>query len=190
MAKIGLNNFWYGKLTEAADGTATYGAATTPGKAVSCSVEIENNDAKLYADDTLQESDTSFAGGTVTLGIDREDLTTLADLLGHTITDGEMVRTATDTAPYLGIGRVVTLMRDGAYKYKVEFLNKVKFSEPSQDDTTKGESVEFGTYELSGTVAALGDTAGTWSQSQTFDSKEAAVAYLKGLLGTTTPTSS
>lgn len=51
MAKIGLTNFRYGILTEAQDGTPSYGGAKTPGAAVSCNVEVTNNDAKLYAND-------------------------------------------------------------------------------------------------------------------------------------------
>lgn len=183
MAKIGLQNFLFGILTEASDGTATYGAATKPGKAVSCNVDITNNDASLYADDAKAESDTSFQSGTVTMGIDRDDLTTQATLLGHEITDGNMVRNANDVAPYVGLGRIVTLMQDGAYKYKVEFLHKVKFSEPSQEDTTKGEDIEFGTVEIEGTVSTL--TNGDWSISQTFDTRTAAVTYLTSLFGTT-----
>lgn len=183
MAKIGLNNFRFGILTEAANGTATYGAAQTPGKAISCSVEVENNDAKLYADDALQESDTSFAGGTVTMGVDREDQTTMAALLGHTVNaQGVMVRSANDTAPYVGLGRIVRVLRDNALKYKVEFLNKVKFAEPSQDDTTKGESVEFNTYELEGAIAALAN--GDWSDSKVFDDLDEAKTYLLAKFGT------
>lgn len=183
MAKIGLNNFLFGILTEASDGTATYGAGTKPGKAVSCNVEITNNDASLYADDAKAESDTSFQSGTVTMGIDKDDLVTQATLLGHEITDGNMVRNANDVAPYVGLGRIVVMMVDGAYKYKVEFLNKVKFSEPSQEDTTKGEDIEFGTVEIEGTVSTLSN--GDWSTAQTFDTRAAAVAYLNGLFGDT-----
>lgn len=181
MAKIGLTNFRYAKLTEAADGTPSYDGAKTPAKAVSCSVSVDNNDAKLFADDTIAESDTSFAGGTVTMGIDEDDLETMAALLGHTITDGEMVRKTTDTAPYVGLGRVVTKMVGGQYQYKVEILYKVKFSEPSQENTTKGESVEFGTTEIEGTVAALANNE--WSIAKQFDSKAAAVTYLETALG-------
>ena len=47
MAKIGLDNFLYGILTEAQDGTPTYGTATKPGKAVNCSVSISNNSASV-----------------------------------------------------------------------------------------------------------------------------------------------
>lgn len=181
MAKIGLTNFRYGVLTEAADGTPSYGGANTPAKAVSCSVSITNNDAKLYADDALAEADTSFSGGTVTMGIDEDDLTTMAALLGHTISDGVMTRKADDTAPYVGLGRVVTKMVNGSYQYKAEFLYKVKFSEPSQENTTKGETVEFGTTEIEGTIAALAN--GNWSVAKTFDTKAAAVAYIEDLCG-------
>lgn len=181
MAKIGLQNFLFGVLTEASDGTATYGTATKPGKAISCNVEITSNDVKLYADDAVAESDTSFQSGTVTIGIDRDDLTTQAAMLGHEITGGNMVRNANDVAPYLGLGRIVTLMQDGAYKYKVEFLNKVKFSEPSQEDTTKGEDVEFGTIEIEGQVSTL--QSGDWGIAQIFNSRQDAVTYLNSLFG-------
>lgn len=181
MAKIGLQNFLYGVLTEASDGTATYGAGIKPGKAVSCNVSISSNDAKLYADDGLAESDTSFQSGTVTIEVDNADLTTQATLLGHTVTGEELVRNANDVAPYVALGRIVTKMVGGAYKYKVEFLSKVKFSEPSQENTTKGESVEFGTTTLEGIVSTLAD--GTWSKSKTFDTMTEAQTYLTSLFG-------
>ena len=182
MAKIGLNNFRYSKLTESETGTATYDGAKKPAKAVSCKVSISTSSASLYADDALAESDSSFNSGTVTIGIDEEDNQTMADLLGHTLAEegGEMVRNANDVAPYVGLGRVVVKMVNGVRKYKVEFLNKVKFSEPSQDDKTKGENVEFTTSELEGTVSTLAD--GTWSKTKTFDTQADAIKYLEGLM--------
>ena len=106
MAKIGLNNFRYGFLTEATDGTPTYGGAKIPGAAVTCNVSVTNNDAKLYANDTVQESDTSFSGGTVTMGVDRADYQTQADLLGHEYDEETgIVRNTNDVAPYVGLGR-------------------------------------------------------------------------------------
>ena len=180
MAKIGLNNFRYSILTEASDGTPSYNGATKPAKAVSCSVSITNNEAKLFADDSLAESDTSFQSGSVTIGIDDEDLVTMATLLGHEISNGEIVRNSNDIAPYVGLGRVVVKMVGGVYKYKVEFLKKVKFAEPSQDDATKGESLEFSTSELQGTIATLAN--GDWSVAKTFDTQAAAIAYLEGLM--------
>lgn len=181
MAKIGLKNFRFGILTENLDGSATYGVGQKPAKAISCSVDITNNDVKLYADDALAESDTSFQSGSVTLGIDDEDDTMLATLLGHQIVGGVLVRNSSDVAPYVGLGRIITKMVNGAYKYKVEFLKKVKFSEPSQENNTKGESLEFGTSELSGQVATLAN--GDWSESKTFNTMSEAQTYLDSFFG-------
>ena len=184
MAKIGLRNFLFGILTEESDGSATYGTATKPAKAISCSVDITNNDAELYADDALAESDKTFQSGTVTIGIDEEDTVVMATLLGHALNNGEMVRGAYDIAPYVGLGRIVTKIVGGVYKYKVEFLKKVKFAEMSQSDTTKGESVEFGTFELEGTVSALAN--GEWSVSKTFSTMAEAQTYLESFFGSAT----
>lgn len=182
MAKVGLNNFRYSKLmNEADDGTPSYNGPKKPAKAISCSVSITNNQAKLFADDGVAESDTSFQSGTVTAGIDDEDQATMADLLGHEIdeTTGAMVRNAYDTAPYVSWGRVVVKMVGGKYKYKVEFLYKVKFGEPSQDDNTKGESLEFAPSTIEGQISTLAN--GKWSETKTFDTQAEAIAYLEGL---------
>lgn len=182
MANIGLTNIWYSPLTEQADGTATYAGAKQLGKAVSCSVSITNNEAKLYGDDALAESDTSFASGTITLGVTDDDDTVFAELLGHTINNGELIKTSNDAAPYVGVGRIVTKMVNGVYKYKVEFLFKVKFSEPSKDENTKGESIEFATPSIEGLISSLDDVNGTWNKSKTFNTKSDALTYLKNLM--------
>ena len=188
MAKIGLTNIWWAKLTESSDGTPTYDGAKTFGKAVSTKVSVTNNDATLYAEDALAESDKSFNSASVTLGVSDDDDTVFAPILGHTVKDGdsgkgEMVRNANDTAPYVGLGRVITKMVNGTLRYKGEFLYKVKFSEPSQEDQTKGEKVDFKTPEIEGSAAQLAN--GNWSAAQTFDTKDAAVAWVKDKLKAT-----
>lgn len=184
MAQIGLTNIWYGILTEGPDGTPTYGGAKSFGKAVSAKVDVSANDATLYADDALVEADTSFQSATVTLGIADDDMTVFAEILGHKVAEegGEMVRSADDAAPWVGLGRVVTKIVNGKHVYKGEFINKVKFSEPSQEDETKGESVDFSTPEIEGTAATLAN--GQWSAAQVFDTKDKAVEWVKGKLGT------
>lgn len=186
MASIGLTNIWFGFLTEAQDGTPSYAEGQKLGKAVSANASITNNNATLYGDDALAESDTSFASGTITLGVTDDDDTVFAPLLGHTISkDGEVKKASTDTAPYVGVGRIITKMVDSAYKYKVNFLYKVKFSEPSNEENTKGESVEFSTPSIEGMISTLSDNAGTWGVSKTFATKAEALTYLKGLLNIT-----
>ena len=182
MAKIGLTNFWYSKLDEAEDGTPSYDGATSFGKAISASISITNNSAMLYADDGLAESDTSFQSGTITLGVDEDSDTVFADVLGHNVTESnEVIKSAEDAAPWVGLARVITKMVNGSYKYKAEVIYKVKFAEPSADDQTKGESIEFSTPEIEGTIATLAN--GQWSIGKTFTSKSDAVEWIGSIFG-------
>lgn len=178
MAKIGLNNLWYAILTaEAQDGTPTYSEKKSFGKAISANVSISNNSASLYADDALAESDTSFQSGTISLSTDDDRDTVFAEVLGHTITkEGNVTRNVNDVAPYVGLARIIVKLVNNVKLYKVEVLFKVKFGEPSQEDNTRGESVEFGTPTIEGQVSALAN--GKWSEAQTFATKELALAYI------------
>ena len=177
MARIGLKNFRFSELDENED----VKAPKTLGKAIDCKVSLELNSAELFADDGLAESDYSFNKGTVTITVDEDDDKILAPLLGHTVSeDGEMVRKDTDVAPYIAFGRILTKMVNGKYKYKVEFLSKVKFKDTMPDEKTKGESIEFTTVSIEGTVMKKAD--GEWSKSKTFDTYSEASTYLDKLL--------
>jgi len=184
MAKIGLNNLKWGVLSEVGD-TVTYGAMQSLGKAVSANVSITNNSAVLYADDAIAESDNTFSTGTITLTVDDDGDTVFAPLLGHEIDSdtGEMIRNKNDAPPYVGVGRIINKMKNGARLYKVEFLSKVKFAEPSQESNTHGETTEFGTQQIEGTIATL--ESGEWSKTKTFTSHADALAYLSSCFGQT-----
>lgn len=181
MARIGLNNFLYSKLDENEK-------VTTPksfGKAIDCKVSLELNSAELYAEDGLAESDYSFKKGSVAITIDDDDDTTFADILGHEISsDGILVRNEADTPPYVSMGRILTKVKNGTRKYKVEILDKVKFKDSMPDEKTLGENLEFSTPSIEGEVSKLKN--GNWSKTKTFDTHEAALAFLKQeLTGTT-----
>ena len=182
MAKIGLNNFRYAVATvDQSTGAITYGTVKKPAKAISFNFEPTVADAKLYADDTLAESDNRVTGGNVTMGIDRYDAETMAEILGHDYdsSTGEIVSTINDVAPYVGVGRIVRIMVDGTQYFRATFLALCKFAEPSSDDNTMSESIEFSTYELSGTMAIPQN--GTWRKESTFETQAEAIAYLEGL---------
>ena len=183
MAKIGLNHFRYAKATvNATTGVVTYGGAQSPAKAISFQFTPTVSDAKLYADDALAESDSRVTGGDVTMGIDKEDFETMADLLGHTKdAGGEIIDNVNDTAPYVGLGRITRIMESGTQKFRATVLSLVKFSEPSEDESTMGESVEFGTYEITGTMVIPAN--GKWRHRKVFDSEASALSYINGLLG-------
>lgn len=179
MAKIGLKGIRYAVLDTEDD---SYGTPATIGKGVKCSVSVKNNDAKLYADDALAESDSTFSSASVTLEIDDDRPAVIGALLGRTVSvDGEIVRTASDIAPYVGLGRIVTKMVDGAYAYKAEFIAKVKFKEPNQEESTKGDAVAFGTVSLEGDASTI--ATGQWSKTNTFTALADAVEYLDTCFG-------
>jgi hypothetical protein len=75
-------------------------------------------------------------------------------------------------------------MVGGVYKFKVEFLKKVKMSEPNQSENTKSADVSFGTSTLEGMVATLAD--GSWSVTKTFNTMDEAKAYLESFFGSAT----
>lgn len=182
MAKIGLNNFRYAVATvNETDGSISYGTVKKPAKAVSFSFEPTVSDAKLYADDSLAESDNRVTGGSCTMGIDRLDAQTLAEILGHEYDSDtqEVISNVNDIAPYVGLGRIVRIMVDGTQMFRATFLAQCKFAEPSSDDNTMGESVEFSTYELSGTVVV--PTNGNWRREKIFSTQADAISYLEGL---------
>lgn len=180
MARIGLKNFRYSLLDE----NEKVKEPKTLGKAIDCKVSLELNSAELYGDDGLCESDYTFNKGTVTITVDDDD-TILAPLLGHDISeDGEIVRKDTDVAPYIAFGRILTKIVGGVYKYKVEYLSKVKFKDTMPDEATKGESIEFTTVSIEGSV--MRKTDGEWSKSKTFTTYKDASDYLDSLLTATT----
>lgn len=184
MAKIGLNNLKFGVLSEVGE-TVTYGAMQSLGKAVSANVSITSNSAVLYADDAIAETDNTFSNGTITLTVDDDGDTVFAPLLGHEVDSdsGVMIRNKNDVAPYVGVGRIINKMKNGARLFKVEFLSKVKFSEPSQESNTHGETTEFGTPQIEGTIATL--ESGEWSKTKTFTTHSAALAFLASCFGQT-----
>lgn len=183
MAKIGLNNLKWGVLSEEGE-TVTYGPMQSLGKAVSANVSITNNSAVLYADDAIAETDNTFSNGTITLTVDDDGETVFAPLLGHEIdSSGEMIRNKNDEPPYVGVGRIINKMVNNVRKYKVEFLSKVKFAEPSQESNTHGETTEFGTQQIEGTITTL--ASGQWSKTKTFTAHSDAIVYLASCFGQT-----
>lgn len=179
MARIGLHGLKFAVLTD--EDTPTYDTPEVLGKAVGAKLALELNSAELYADNALAESDYTFNKGTLTVTIADDDDETMGSLLGRTLTTGETVRKNTDASPYVGVGRVITKLVNGAYKYKAEFLSKVKFKEPAPEDKTKGDAVEFGTVEIEGMIAVLPD--GVWSRSKTFTTRAEAETYLDTCFG-------
>ena len=190
MAYIGLSKPYYAKYAESS-GTVTYSNGAAIGKAVSASIALDGKDPViLYADNGPAESGTVFGGGTLTLGIDKLDLTVAATLLGITApTTGQTptgaIFGANATAPYVGVGLVVKSLEGGSAVWRAVVLYKVQFKLPDFDWSTQGETIEFGTPEIEATILRDDTTAAKWLMQQDFTSESAAEAAVKSALSIT-----
>ena len=151
----------------------------------------EYNTAELYANDALCESDYSFKKGTLSLTVADDEDEFVAAIMGNTVTSGEVASSIDDTAPEVGYGHILPKLVSNVKKYKVEFFPRVKFTKVTTDNKTRGESVEFSTTAIEGTVYPLekevnGLAVGTWEKHQTFATLAEAETYLDGLLTPTT----
>ena len=186
MASIGLRRFRYGQMNE--DGE-TYKAPATLGGAIECKVSLDVAEAELYADDVLKEKAVAFKKGTLTIGIDDDDDSIFSPLLGEktaTYTPHgsetsviEYLSGSEDVPAYFGFGHVVPKMINGLRKYKVEWFPKVQFKPYVTDKKTKGDSLEFTTPSVEGTV--FENNGKVWRRRATFDTEDEANAYLDSL---------
>ena len=99
-------------------------------EAMSADLSVKTADGSLYADDTLSESVTEFASGTLKLGI--KDLTpdVLAELLGQAVDKNCVVWAGKeDEPPYVAVG--FRAKKTGG-KYRYVWLLKAKFKVQSE----------------------------------------------------------
>ena len=175
MARIGFKKAKYNKISGTSYASLTDGKVPVFEKVIDEKFAPEYNNAELYANDGLAESDYSFKKGTLSLTVADDDDELCAELLGNTKakSGGEVTSNIEDTAPEFGYGHIIPKMVGGVRKYKVEFFPRVKFTKITSDNKTRGESVEFSTTSIEGTVFPLeanfnGLVAGDWEKHNTF----------------------
>ena len=186
MARIGLKYPVAAEILSESETLApTYDTGFILGYAVEANVSVESETIKLYADDIVVETDTSFRGGTIDMRTDQLNDLDYATLLGHSIVaegDVSVVRASgDDVAPYFGLGYVRVLKKGGVKKYRGVWYYKVQFSEPNDEGATKGESVEFATDAISGEIMQLSN--GWWVDRATFTSEVDAKAWVVNRAG-------
>lgn len=169
-----------------------YGEGFVVGKAISAEKSITVNSTPLYGDDAVAENDTSFASGTLTLGVTDfgttrdSNLAVQAKILGHrimTINGAEVLRKSqSDEAPYLGTGYYKTKMISGEKFYEATWLYKTQYQEPSESTNTKGQSVEWQTPTITGNIMLVeGMDGDTWEDTAQFATRQEAENWLKSL---------
>ena len=150
MATIGLDQLFYATITEDAEGNETYGKPVRLAKAMTAELSVELAEATLYADDGAAEVVKEFQSGTLSLGVDDIGSTVASELTGATIDENMvLISTAEDGGSPVAVG---FRAKKANGKYRYFWLYKVKFGIPATSLTTKGESVEFSTPTIEGTV--------------------------------------
>lgn len=197
MAGIGLRKPYYAIYNYAEEtGAVTYSGGGLLAKAVEFSASIESgDDNNLYADDGIAESDRSFSNGTISITTD--DLTTEASaaVLGITpkeITIGEasekvkeLVYDEDAVTPYLGFGVIIPKKRNGALSFRAVVFPKIMFNVPEDAATTKGESIEWKTPTIEGTILRSDADKHPWKREVTVPDEAKAIAYIKKCLNIT-----
>ena len=131
MATIGLDKLFYSKITEGENGDETYAAPVALAKAMTAELSVELAEATLYADDGAAE-------------VVAEDLT------GAVIDEnGVLISASEDGGAPVAIG---FRAKKANGKYRYFWLYRVIFGIPATNLTTKGESIEFSTPSIEGTV--------------------------------------
>lgn len=150
MATIGLDKLYYAKITEDTDGNETYETPTPLAKAMTAELSVELAEATLYADDGAAEVVKEFQSGTLTLGVDNIGTAVAETLTGAKIDDNKVLISASeDGGAPVAIG---FRAKKANGKYRYFWLYRVKFGIPATNLTTKGESIEFSTPSIEGTV--------------------------------------
>lgn len=186
MAKIGLKGFWIGKYSES-NGTLTYTAGKKIAKAVNLSENKTIDEAKLYADNALDDSVYAIKEMTVDVtpnGIEDTDLSVLLGQTAATVTingeEKELTATSvSNEGAAVGFAYIISERISGAEKQKVVIYPKIKFK-PSENAEykTKGESTEFTTPSYKGTCyPAVNDSYYVFEDK--FDTEAEAEAFIE-----------
>ena len=150
MATIGLDKLFYAKITEDEDGNETYATPASLAKAMTAELSVELAEATLYADDGAAEIVKEFQSGTLALGVADIGPKVAEDLTGAKIDDNKVLVSASeDGGDPVAVG---FRAKKANGKYRYFWLYRVKFGIPATNLTTKGESIEFSTPTIEGTV--------------------------------------
>ena len=195
MATIGLSRPYIARYTNAGS-SVSYAGGRLLGKATELSIELnDNNNNILYADNAPAESDNQFSGGT--LSITTDDLRPQAYLgalgaISEAISESGintpgaawLINNDNQAIPYLGFGAIATKMLNGQLKYVGIVLDKIQLKNPNDSITTKGETIEWQTPQLSGTIFRSDNSTHSWKRITTpLDTEEEADLAVRTYLG-------
>lgn len=189
--RIGCDNLVYVPMTteDTKETAPVYGTVVPAVGVMSLNINPNGSQETLFADDGPME--TAATLGKIEVEIQKAELTTKnkADMLGHQIDEkGGLVYGDNDVSPWLGIG-FRTLKSNGKYRYV--WLYKGKFTEPEDNNETKGDSINFQSDTIKGQFVKLnyaytvnGKTTRPWKYEMDEDNESADAATMASWFST------
>ena len=189
--RIGCDNLVYAlmKTEDTATTAPVYDAPKAAPGVISVNINPNSSQETLFADDGPMETATTL--GKIDVEINKAELTTenKADLLGHEVdTNGGVVYSDSDVPPWVAVG-FRTLKSNGKYRYV--WLYKGKFTDPEDNNETKGDSINFQTdtikgqfVKLNNEIAINGKKKRLWKYEIDGDSENVTQATLEAFLKT------
>lgn len=191
MAQITLKNLVIAPLTTETVGSApTYSAGMKAGNLMRANTSWNRSDVRLYGDDKLQAKDNSVTSGTITIGTTYLDRSALSMLFNYSTSgtgDNSRYLMSAEASPHVGVGYVWKDALKATKPFTAVWLYKVQFS-MNEDMSTRGESTEYGTPEMEGTIFPVyPDSSGMAivREEGDFATETAAIAYINGKAGIT-----
>jgi len=158
---IGLDKFYYSLLVSDTSAAVSYDTPVALKGAMTVSYNPNSEVATIFADDGPYDTAETIGELELDVGIADISQEDYAALMGHTITGGVMAETATDQPVDTAFG-FRAKRSNGGYSYY--WFLKGKFSKPSMDHETKGDSISWQTPTLNGKfVARVYDGKYKWS---------------------------
>ena len=151
MAQIGLSDLYAADITEDTSGNETYGTPYQVAKAISADMQINVSNSVLYADDGADVEIKEFTDGTLTLGVNDLGNAIAAKLLDARVDANGVLISAAENQPKPKAIGFKSRSAKGGDRYF--WLYRVVFGQPNATLNTKGNSVEFATPTIVGTIS-------------------------------------
>lgn len=181
--RIGMLHPVAAPITTETEGQAiTYGTGVVVGNAVSATTTWNRADTSHYGDDAEDARDNGILSGEISFVNSGLVQTVRVTLLGEEQVGSESeYEISADATPYVGFGYGRVLRKNGAIAYEGIWLHKTQFAEDSIEDSTKGESIEWGETTLTGRVMGVRNNANMkvrFMQHKEFTSVDDMIAWL------------
>lgn len=183
MASFGAKNPYFAPIESEPEGTLPVykGEPVKIGRLVKADLTLTMASGKLYADDELAESAEEFVSGSIAMETD-DVLDEVASVIyGAAVKEKTVVYNTSDNPPPGGLTYYKKLMRRGKLVFKGFFYPRVKAALGNDTAQTKADSITFGTSTTNFTVSNANN--GDWRFTEEFETEDAALAWVKAMLG-------